>query len=299
MEGKMKFRDREGNQWEQESSQDQFLAKLYGAAFGRFLLKFLTLPWLSEIGGALLDSRVSKIAISPFVQKNQIDLSQYEDQKYHSYNDFFTRKIRSEMRPIAEGDDVLISPCDGKISAYPIETTGQFFIKHSPYTVESLTRSKKLAKRFKGGTVVLIRLTVEDYHRYCYAAGGLKSRNYYLKGKFHTVNPIACEYYPVYKENAREYTLIRTEQLGVILQMEVGALMVGRITNYEGKTTVCRGEEKGRFEFGGSTVVLLLERGKVLLDSDLFLNTQEGYETIVKQGEKIGVSVLSAKKRRI
>ena len=99
---------------------------------------------------------------------------------------------------------------------------------------------------------------------------------------------------PIYVENSREYCLIRTEEFGTLLQMEVGALMVGKITNFhpeEGK--VSRGEEKGCFEFGGSTVILLVQKGKAVIDSDLLENTAGGYETMIKMGEKIGESQLS------
>ena len=104
----------------------------------------------------------------------------------------------------------------------------------------------------------------------------------------HTVNPAACETLPVYKENTREYTLIRSSRFGDVLQMEVGALMVGRILNYHGIRNVEKGQEKGRFEFGGSTIILALEKSRVQLDHRLLENTENGYETLVKMGESIG-----------
>ena len=72
--------------------------------------------------------------------------------------------------------------------------------------------------------------------------------------------------------------------------MEVGALLVGRIVNYHERKEVKRGEEKGRFEFGGSTVILCLEKNRAVIDEDILLNSSRGIETIVKMGEKIGVS---------
>lgn len=287
----MKFRDRNGNEWEKSGLQDKVLGILYQSSYGRMLLKPLLCPFVSKIGGALLDMKWSTCFILPFIKKNQIPMEQYEPTTYQSYNDFFTRKIKKEARPINTDENVLISPSDGKVSVYPIEENGTFCIKHTKYTVESLTKSKKIAKHYKGGTIVILRLTVDDYHRYCYPAAGKKSRNYTIKGQFHTVNPIANDYYPIYKENTREFTLLKTEKFGTILQMEVGALMVGKISNYVGKATVKRGEEKGRFEFGGSTVVLLLEKDKVAIDDELFINTKEGYETVVRMGEKIGVCI--------
>jgi phosphatidylserine decarboxylase len=108
-----------------------------------------------------------------------------------------------------------------------------------------------------------------------------------------TVNPVVNEYVPVYRENSRRYCVIRTENFGDVVQMEVGALLVGKITNAHpyGRRTVLRGEEKGYFEFGGSTIVLLLEKNKVDVCPDLLENTRKGFETKLLQGEAVGVAV--------
>ena len=106
--------------------------------------------------------------------------------------------------------------------------------------------------------------------------------------KLHTVNPIANDYYPIYKENSREYTTLHTQAFGDVIVMEVGALMVGKIVNHHGACTVRRGEEKGYFQFGGSTVILLLKAGAAQLDQDILDNSREGVETVVRMGEKIG-----------
>ena len=162
------------------------------------------------------------------------------------------------------------------------------------YTAAQLLRNERLADHYKGGYAVILRLTVDDYHHYCYVADGQKSKNVTLPGIYHTVNPAANDAFPIYRENAREYTLIRTEKFGTIMMMEVGAMMVGKITNLEKDSCqVKKGAEKGYFEFGGSTIILFLQHGKVRLDSDLLENTEAGYETIVRMGERIGECKLS------
>ena len=229
------------------------------------------------------------MAIRPFVEKNQIDLSQYEKQEFASYNEFFTRKIKAEERPVEMDEEVLISPCDGKVSVYPICEKGKFEIKHTAYTAEQLLQDEHLAKHYYGGWIYILRLTVDDYHRYCYVADGIKSSQKKIKGILHTVNPVANDACPIYKMNAREYCLLKTETLGTVLMMEVGALMVGKIKNHEQRNCrVCRGTEKGMFEFGGSTVILMTEPGKVQPDEDLIRNTEAGHETLVKLGEQVG-----------
>lgn len=103
------------------------------------------------------------------------------------------------------------------------------------------------------------------------------------------MNPVANRYVAVFKENSRSYCMIRSQHFGDIIQMEIGALMVGRISNHNknGGVRVAQGEEKGCFEFGGSTIVLLLEKDKASVCEDLLKNTREGYETKVRQGEKL------------
>ena len=286
----MKYRNRQGEEFEQTTSQDKLLRKMYDSYFCRAVLRFLSIPAFSKIAGLFMDSKLSAGFISDFVQSNDIDLSDYEPQAYKSFNDFFKRKIRPSARPLPKDKNVLISPSDGKVTAYEIDKVNGFVIKNSVYSVSSLLRDKKLAKRYENGYAVIVRLTPDDYHRYCYAATGVKSHDRTIKGVLSTVNPVVNEYVPVYKENSRNYCLIRTEEFGDIIQMEVGALLVGRMTNAHpyGRRTVLRGEEKGYFEFGGSTIVLLLEKDKVELCSDLLENTREGFETKLKQGEAVG-----------
>lgn len=285
----MKYIDRKGNVTIEENGQDKLLRHLYNDRGGRLCLRILVRPFVSKAAGMLLNTRLSAKLIPDFVKKNKIDLSQYQKQEFVSYNDFFTRKIKPEERPVSEDGNILISPCDGKATVCRIGRDSRFFIKDTEYTVEQLLRNRKLAERYLNGYAVILRLTVDDYHRYCYVADGKKSANVILPGVFHTVNPAANDALPIYKENAREYTLLKTEKFGTVLMMEVGAMMVGKITNHLRKPAVVKkGQEKGCFEFGGSTIVLLLQYGHVRMDYDLVENSENGYETIVRMGERIG-----------
>ena len=287
----MKQITRDGVVTEMSNGQDRFLAKLYGKAWGRMLLKPLTARWLSCFMGWFLSRRISCMFIKRFIRKNSIDMSQFQPVQYKSYNDFFTRQIRPEARPMDMEPSHLVSPCDSKLTVIPVSKDGKFSIKHTPYTVESLLNSREQAAAFEGGTVLIFRLTVDDYHRYCYMADGTVGTPVKIQGKLHTVNPIANDFFPIYKENTREYCLMETEQFGQILVMEVGALMVGKIVNHPVTAPVTRGQEKGYFRFGGSTVVMLLKAGAAELDADILENSKNGYETVVKYGQKIGVSL--------
>lgn len=271
--------------------QNEMLGKLYGSVTGRTMLKLLTAPALSAAVGAFMDSPLSKPLIKRFVRTNNIDTSQYIMSGIRSYNDFFTRKIKPGMRPVNMTPSNLISPCDSKLSAYKISEKSVFRIKNSYYRISDLLRSRKLAEKYKGGWCLIFRLEVNDYHRYCYIDKGSKGDNRYISGELHTVNPIALEHYNIYKRNCREYTVLHTENFGDVTQIEVGAMLVGKIANHHKAHSFRRGEEKGMFLFGGSTVVLLIESGRAVIDSDIVENTADGFETIVKYGEKIGVSI--------
>ncbi len=284
--------DRNGrmyNKNEKPFSQDKILEFLYDTVFGRCILKVLTMPMLSEIVGKFMDSELSKPLIKPFIRKNNINLSEYYTDNIKSYNDFFTRKIRPEMRKIDKNPESLISPCDSKLSVYNINPDSVFRIKGSDYSIYDMIKNPELAKKFEGGICLIFRLEVTDYHRYCYFDSGRKSNNVHIRGVLHTVNPIAFRRYNVYKQNSREYTLLHTENFGDAVQIEVGAMMVGKIQNHHGKCRFSRGQEKGMFLFGGSTIVLLLQKDKALIDDDIVRNTKNGFETIVKYGEKIGL----------
>ena len=270
--------------------QNDLLKKLYYTSRGRCLLKFLTLPIISKVVGAYMDSPLSKPLIEPFIRKNGIETSQYIMKDFRSYNSFFTRKIKPQKRPIDYNPSHLISPCDSKLSVYRIDGESVFRIKDSYYRVSDLLRNNFLARRFEGGYCFIFRLEVDDYHRYCYIDNGTKTANVFIKGELHTVNPIAMKNYNIYKRNSREYTVMHTENFGDVAQIEVGAMLVGRICNRHNVHEFVRGEEKGKFEFGGSTVVLLFEKDSVIPDGDLLKNTSAGFETVVKYGEKIGIA---------
>lgn len=279
---------RNGTVISHQDSSERLLSFLYGTVMGRILLKPLVCPAVSRAAGAFLSSPISRILIKPFVRSNHLDMTQFDPGPYRTYNDFFARKILPEKRPIDRDPLHLVSPCDSKLTVLPITKNGIFTLKHTPYTLSELLRDPELATAYEGGYALIFRLTVDDYHRYCFACDGEVSGSVRIPGVFHTVNPIANDHFPIYKENTREYCILHTKEFDDILLMEVGALLVGKIVNHPIEGTVLRGQEKGYFRFGGSTVVLLVKKDTVRIDADLLANSAEGYETVVRFGERIG-----------
>lgn len=292
--------DRNGNVKETHSVQDRFLEWMYGHTAGRILLRPLVCPVFSRLGGWILSTGLSALFVKPFIRFSGIDMSDYEKRRYTSYNDFFTRRLVPGARSIDRTPEHLISPCDSRLSVYRIsggkdagksqKDDGQCAvkIKYTRYSVASLLKSRELAAEYAGGYLWVFRLCVDDYHRYCYADSGYVSSGRRIPGVFHTVNPAANDVYPIYKENTREYSFLESEQFGQILQMEVGALLVGKIENHPHSGPVRRGQEKGHFAFGGSTIILMTKEGMVCPDRDILENSEKGIETRVLLGEKVG-----------
>ncbi|MBR1724502.1 MAG: phosphatidylserine decarboxylase, partial [Ruminococcus sp.] len=266
----MKVIDRNGVYYETDGRADRLLKDIYAYKTTRACMKLLTEPFVSKAAGILLDSRASAAFIDQFADSRDIDLYDFENKEYSSFNDFFTRRFKKGHRVIDEGEDALICPCDGNVSAYSIADSDMFVIKNTVYSVNSMLRDKKLADKYSGGTAIIIRLTAADPHRYIYPCSGIKSHDRHISGRLSVTRPIVNEYEPVFKENTREYCMIRSPLLGDIIQMEIGALGAGRIRNFEsGCARIEKGCEKGVFDFGGSTIVLLTEGGRVSVCDDL------------------------------
>lgn len=284
------IKSREGDYIDTYKSGDKSLDFLYGSLTGRLVLLLLTRRFISKLAGVYMNSGLSKHRIKSTVAQANITLSDFEKTDFESYNDFFTRKIKKEKRPIATNSACFISPCDAKVSAYKISKDSSFYIKNSIYTISDLLGgNKQLSAKYVNGYCLIFRLTVDDYHRYCYIDDGEKGENTYIRGVLHTVNPISLGRYNIYKRNCREYTILKTKNFDEVVQIEVGAMMVGRIKNLHQKHSFVRGEEKGMFEFGGSTVVLLVKENTITVDSDILTNTAEGVETLVRYGERIAL----------
>ena len=273
----MKYYDYKTNKY-YEVNTNIGLNLLYNSLIGRILLKFLTTKIVSNIYAKYNTSKLSKIKIKKFIKKNKIEMTEYIEKDYSSFNDFFIRNIKKDKRPISDG---IIAVCDSKLSAYKLDNDSSFKIKNSIYTVEELIGEKKEYKY-----ALIFRLCVDDYHHYTFPDDGKIISKKRIEGKLHTVQPIAFKRYKVFHENTREITYLNCKNLGEVCYIEVGAMMVGKIVNEQKKEFV-KGEEKGHFEFGGSTVILLINKD-IKLDKKILENTSQEIETVVKLGNNIG-----------
>lgn len=273
------------------NNNDSLILKfLYNTCIGKLILLFVTRVSFSKIVTKFLNSRSSSILIKQFVKKYNIDQELFEDRKYKSFNDYFKRNKKEEYINIDREPNNFICPCDCKLSVYKAKEQ-KFRIKHVDYDLESLLKSKAFADEYSDGYVMICRLTPDDYHRYCYIDDGYHDANKKIKGLLHTVRPIAICKKDVFVTNSRSYTVLDTVNFGQVIQIEVGALMVGKIKNNYTNYSFKKGEEKGFFEYGGSTIILLVKKDNVKIDNYLINNTKNGYETKINMGDKIGVKV--------
>ena len=262
---------------------------LYGTAAGRLLLKLIMGLRLDLIAVAFLRSPLSKPVIAPFARRNNIPLTGEELASFRSFRDFFAR---SKAAPDFDPDPShLISPCDGWLSAFPIDEGSSFLIKGSHYRLRDFLQDETLARRYIGGCCLVFRLCVNNYHHYCYIDDGFQGENHFIPGTLHSVQPIACENVPVFVLNRRSWCLMETEHFGGVIQCEIGALVVGGIVNVKENAPFAKGEEKGHFELSGSTIVLLFEPGQVELRREILEKLSTAEEVQVKQGQWIGNSV--------
>ena len=253
---------------------------LYNTVIGRIILKIGTTHVVANVYAKYMNSKLSKHKIKKFIKKNNINMDEYELVDYNSFNDFFKRNIKKNKRIINDG---LIAVCDSKLSVYKINKESTFKIKNSIYTIEELIQEKNTYYEY----ALIFRLCVDDYHHYVFPDDGCVLSQKYIDGILHTVQPIALKKHKVFTENSRCVTILDCKNLGKVCYIEVGAMIVGKIVN-EKKISFKKGEEKGHFEFGGSTIVMLLEKDKASIKKLILDNTKKDIETIVKLGDSIG-----------
>ena len=261
---------------------------LYDTAFGRILLGLIfSRRWYSRLNAISNRTRYSRKKIEPLIRQFGVDMRDYPEQAYTSYDSFITRKIDPSRRPIAADPDALIAVADSKLQAYSITNDGHIPVKQSSYTVTELLRDSALAAAYNEGMCLVFRLSTHDYHRYCFVDEGQVIRTRTINGKLHSVQAVSAKRYRPFTENCRQYSVIETVNFSTVVTVEVGALLVGSIHNY-GITDCKRGQEKGYFSLGGSTICLLLKPGSVKIDPDVIEHSSRHIETKVRLGEAIG-----------
>lgn len=276
------FRRATGQYIEEAEYGGKALRFLYETLPGRVLLRLAVDPRASRARARYQRSGRSKKDILPFAERYGVDLTGYDPDAFACFNDFFTRRrdVHTDAQPTE-----LVAVADSRLSVYPVAEDLTLTIKRSRYTLRELTGERFELAPFAGGHVLVFRLAVQDYHRYVFPDDGRVVRTAHLPGVLHTVRPIS-ERYRIFARNTRVCTLLQTDHFGPMLQIEVGAMLVGAIRSRP-VVRFRRLEEKGYFEYGGSTILLVVPK-TVQIDTDLTEQSRLGFETQVTIGEKIG-----------
>lgn len=298
----IKFYDRKSKKYEIELvAGEKYLDWTYSSRLGMNLLEiFIKKKAFSKLYGWYCDTKTSKSKIKSFIKDLNIDMSIVEknENEFNSFNEFFIRKLKPSARPFSNENNILISPAEGRIFAYEnIDLNNIMQIKGINYSLNELIKNKNIASKYIGGTCIIFRLCPTDYHRFHFLDNGVCEKSNKIKGAYYSVNPIALKKIPkLFCENKREWSIFHSENFKDVLYVEVGATCVGSIIQtYTPNSKVKKGDEKGYFKFGGSTVVLFLQKDVVKIDDDIIEQTKLGYETKILMGEKIGISCMESK----
>ena len=263
---------------------------LYNTLPGRLFLKLIMKLHIDRYGARFLWSKYSKPLIGWYIKSNAISLSKAEQESFRSFRDMFVRT--REPVPADPAPDHLISPCDGWLSVFGIDEHSCFSIKNSYYQIKDFLQDEKLARNYHNGVCMVFRLCPSDYHHYSYIDDGYQGTHHHIPGVLHSVQPIACEKYPVFVLNKRCWSLLTTEHFGPVVQCEIGALVIGGIFNVKENTRFSKGSEKGHFELAGSTIVLLFEPGQINIKPEILEELSQKEECRVHQGQWIATAAL-------
>jgi len=227
----------------------------------------------------------------------QIDLSELLESNidgYKNFNEFFYRKLKPDVRPIAErhNPNIIVSAADCRLIVFDnISDATEIWIKGHNFSLKHLFDDDYMAQKFAGGSLAIFRLAPVDYHRFHAPVGGhIGEFMKQITGTYYTVNPIAIkENLDVLTRNQRTFIAIENEDLGCVAFVAIGALLVGSVNfTVEPRQPIDKGDELGYFAYGGSTIVAVFEPGIVTWDNDLKHNSDNSMETLVRMGEQIG-----------
>lgn len=274
---------------------DGFLKWAYGNPLGRVSVDLIVKrAFFSHFYGWWMDRPSTVAKVKPFVESFGLDAQEFVKKmdEFTSFNDFFSRELKSEARPIADDRDAVVFPADGRhLGFQDLSRVEHVFVKGQSFDLDALLGDAHLANRYRNGSAVLSRLCPTDYHRFHFSVEGNAGQTQLINGDLYSVNPMALRQNLNYLcENKRALTSVRTDRCGEVLIMEIGATNVGSIlqTFQSDGSLQRKGQEKGYFRFGGSATMTFFEPGVVKLAQDLRTHSANGIELYARMGDIMG-----------
>ena len=273
---------------------DRALRWVYGTLAGKLSLHALVKRvWFSRWYGWQMDRSATRKKIAPFIEAYELDAEEFvrRPEDFTSFNDFFSRKLKPEARPIDASERSIVFPADGRHLCVPELSRGVgLFVKGEMFNLSTLLADAELAKQYANGSLLLSRLCPVDYHRFHFPVCGTPGPSRWIRGPLYSVNPIALRRnIQILATNKRTITTLQTEHCGRVLLIEVGATCVGSIRqSYQPGAKVQKGDEKGYFRFGGSSTITIFEPGRVTFSGDLVEQSSEHRELYARMGDSVG-----------
>jgi len=216
--------------------------------------------------------------------------------QYNSVNAWFTRKINSTFRPISFPNDVTVvtSPADCRtIGFQKVGIDQEIWLKGDTFTVSQLVNSDTVYNEFPNASIIISRLSPQDYHRFHSPVTGVVRRVFSITGQYHSVNSDAVSSgNEVLVSNVRTVVVLDVAltptQNTTVLFVAVGANCVGSVQlNATVGSTFTKGDNVGYFQFGGSTIVTIYQTEHVRIADDIQRDSFKGVETYVNVGDVI------------
>lgn len=269
-----------------------FMKFAYGHPLGMLLEQWVfSRRWFSKLYGWLKERPHSRQEIATFVQRYGINLSELAEslEAFQNYQAFFLRSLKPEARPVDPEPHHLIAPADARLLVLVLHKGQALLVKGRSWCLRDLLGNDSLARSYAGGTCLIYRLAPMDYHHHIYVDTGWHRAHIKIPGALHSVSPLAQMQHAVFPRNERQWTVLHTQTWGDLLQIEVGALVVGRIHQLlpQGGHFM-RGQAKGWFALGGSTIIQILQPKKVIIDPDIWAASAQGIESLVRLGSRVG-----------
>jgi phosphatidylserine decarboxylase len=287
----IKYFNREENSTQIEKVYgDAVVRWLYSSTSGSLLSHLLCKAPISKAYGFIQsNSLLSQKKVKPFINKFEIKLEEYEDQEFKTFNDFFIRKFKPGKRNFTQKREEMPAFSEARYFGFEeINEKTQIPVKGIYLQSKDLIANEKWHEIFSSGPLMIARLCPVDYHRFHFPDDGEVLDEYRVHGKLHSVNPIALKKKEdIFITNERHVTILNTKNFGKIAYIEVGAICVGKIVQSYRAKTFKRGDEKGYFLFGGSTVIIIGEKGKWKPSSDMLNYTSKKMETYIKLGQPV------------
>ncbi len=276
---------------------DKALRWTYGTLGGRLSLHALVKrAWFSRWYGWRMDRPASREKIAPFIETFELDPDEFAKRpsEFASFNEFFSRKLKPDARPIDTHANSIVFPADGRHLCIPkLSQCDGLFVKGEMFDLAELLQDRGLTQRFEHGSLLLSRLCPVDYHRFHFPVAGTPGPTRLINGPLFSVNPIAlCQNIRILAINKRTITKLETEACGTVLLLDIGATCVGSIRQtFDPGRPIRTGDEKGYFRFGGSSTITIFEPGRIQFAEDLVAQSEQNRELYAKVGDRLGTIV--------